>query len=125
MVKVILLAILCVLTFVSCETNAKNKDDTDADKTYTWTSDDGEYTHSAAVTLYDNGTFQFVFSPLSSYIGVGEYSKQDDKLILETEDGEYTYTFDMSENSLIFDSENSSDNTWYSEFEDGAVFVKS
>ncbi len=124
MVKVILLAILCLLTFISCEKKINVKESTDTDKSYTWISDDGDYAHSATVTLFDDGTFRFDFSPLSSYIGIGEYSTQDNKLVLETDDGDYTYTFEMSEDSLIFDSENSSDNTWYSGFENESVFVR-
>ena len=110
MVKIILLAILCVLTFVSCRENKKNVSDAEVKNTYSWTSSEG--------------TFEFDFSPLSSYIGRGDYTIQNDKLILETSDGDFTYTFDMSDDSLIFDGTNSSDFTWYADFTNGAVFTQ-
>ena len=72
----------------------------------------------------EDGTFEFNFSPLSSYIGRGDYTIQNDKLILETSDGDFTYTFDMSDGSLIFDGTNSSDFTWYADFTNGAVFTQ-
>ena len=124
MVKIILLAILCALTFVSCRENKKNVSDAEVKNTYSWTSSEGDMMHSAFVTLLEDGTFEFNFSPLSSYIGRGDYTIQNDKLILETSDGDFTYTFDMSDDSLIFDGTNSSDFTWYADFTNGAVFTQ-
>lgn len=124
MVKIILLAILCALTFVSCRENKKNVSDAEVKNTYSWTSSEGDMMHSASVTLLEDGTFEFDFSPLSSYIGRGDYTIQNDKLILETSDGDFTYTFDMSDDSLIFDGTNSSDFTWYADFTNGAVFTQ-
>lgn len=61
MVKIILLAILCVLTFVSCRENKKNVSDAEVKNTYSWTSSEGDMMHSASVTLLEDGTFEFVF----------------------------------------------------------------
>lgn len=124
MIKVILLAVLCVLTFFSCAGSKKSEpDENEVVAAYSWGSWEEDLEHTAFVMLMNDGTFQFTFSPLSSYIGHGSYTMEDGKLILETSDGEYVYTFDMAENSIVFDGENSSDFTWYSDFEDGDVFT--
>lgn len=74
------------------------------------------------VTLYDNGMFQFTFSAFSSYIGTGNYSLKNNVLILNTNDGKYTYVFDVDNNKLVFDAENSSDMLGFSDIKDGSVF---
>ena len=84
MVKIILLAILCVLTFVSCRENKKNVSDAEVKNTYSWTSSEGDMMHSASVTLLEDGTFEFDFSPLSSYIGRGDYTSLSLKRRTET-----------------------------------------
>ena len=80
---------------------------------------------SSAVTLREDGTFWFSFSPISSYLGHGDYTIQDNRLILPTDDGRFTYYFDiLDENTLAFDANASSDMTWFSKLEDGDVFIK-
>jgi len=76
------------------------------------------------ITLYDNGMFTFIFSPLSSYLGTGNFILENNSLILNTDDGKYTYIFrhDPAYNVLIFEAENSSDMLWYSGMYDGCVF---
>lgn len=124
MVKIILLALLCLLTFISCKENSYKIPLGESDSVYSWQSEDGNMEYTASVELYEGGKFTMVFSPISSYIGVGDYTITNDKLILETDDGDYTYTFDISDEGLVFDSENSSDFTWFAGFEDGAIFTK-
>lgn len=74
------------------------------------------------VTLYDNGMFQFTFSAVSSYIGFGEYILENDKLTLNTDDGKFTYVFDVVNDNLVFDAENSSEMLWFSDMYDGCIF---
>lgn len=88
--------------------------------TYVYEGDD--LMHTAAVSLYDSGEFIFTFSPLSSYIGHGVYTMENDRLTLQTDDGNYTYVFDIVNDTLVFDGGSSSTNTWYSGFTDGAIF---
>lgn len=62
----------------------------------------------STVTLYSNDeTFNFDYSPFSSYLPRGKYKIQDNKLILQ--DDENIYTFEISENGLIFDAEDSTE----------------
>lgn len=50
----------------------------------------------ATVTLNpDDGSFTFIQSPISSYLGYGKYSVEDNYLVLRTDDGTYTYKFEI------------------------------
>lgn len=80
-----------------------------------------------SVTLLEDNRFQFTFSVVSSYLGIGTYAIHDDLLVLNTDDGMYTYTFKVEMEGdvikrLIFDEKRSSDHIHFGEFEDGAVF---
>ena len=76
----------------------------------------------ASISLYDSGEFTFSFSPISSYFGYGTYAIDGDRLTLKTDDGNYTYVFDMSDDTLVFDADASSRRTWYSGMKDGSTF---
>jgi hypothetical protein len=86
-------------------------------------SPDNHWYNDSIVSLYEDQTFQFVFSPVSSYLGLGTYEIKDGRLILSTDDGRYTFVFEMQEDRLVFiQTENS-----YSEmgkFTDGSEFIK-
>lgn len=88
-------------------------------KRYEFTESEGPI--KPTIALFDDGTFQFIFSGLSSYIGIGTYAANDDRLILHTDDGKYVYVFDMVDNTLVFDAQASSEMLWYSDLYDGAV----
>jgi hypothetical protein len=81
-----------------------------------------DFTKSASVSLFDNGKFSFTFSPISSYIGFGQYEIDKDRLTLNTDDGKFTYVFDMVDDTLVFDAPASSKQTWFSGIYDRAVF---
>ena len=90
-----------------------------------------------SISLYDNGMFQFTFSAYSSYIGVGSYTIENNRMILNTEDGKFTYVFDMVEKDdddpkystahgemkFVFDAEHSSEMLWMSDIYDGCEFM--
>lgn len=86
----------------------------------------GDILKSASVKLDENGEFIMTFSPVSSYIGHGKYSVDNDRLTLKTDDGWFTYAFHvgLGENGtiLIFNAAASSDNVWYSGITNGSVF---
>ena len=123
MLKVLLLAILCALAMISCGDGEEENFSEKFDAVYYWRDDDGDMIHTASVSLYEDGTFMFGFSPVSSYIGHGEYTIEDNMLYLETDDGNFHYSFKISGEDLIYDAENSSGFTWFSDFGDGDVFV--
>lgn len=87
-----------------------------------YTNTESEEPLKPCIIIEENNKFQFVFSAVSSYIGVGTYIVDGNTVILNTDDGDYHYTFTIKDNTLIFDAENSSENTWFSNLNNGAVF---
>lgn len=80
--------------------------------------------------LNPDGTFTFSENPLSSYLGVGSYTLDGTQLIMKTDDGAFTWTFDLKNGELFFDGEHSSVVRWYPDLKhiqpllDGARFVQ-
>ena len=89
--------------------------------THTYKYAGKEPLEGTAVILYDDGKFQMEFSPLSSYIGVGQYVTEDNRLTLKTEDGKFTYVFDLIEDGLRFNASSSSTMVWYSGLKEGSI----
>lgn len=85
-------------------------------------SDSQDITKTAQVVLYEDNTFLFTFSPISSYVGIGTYEINGSKLTLKTNDGKYIYVFDMIDDTLSFDAKASSQQVWFSGITDGSVF---
>ena len=59
--------------------------------------------------LMPGNRFNFLISPLSSYLCKGKYRYDTDNLILETDDGLYTYVFEKDGDNLVFNEEKSSE----------------
>lgn len=60
-------------------------------------------------TLYDYPhTFTFSWSAFSSYFAVGRYEIENERLTLKTDDGMYTFVFDITEKGYVFDGASSS-----------------
>ena len=84
---------------------------------------EGKYSfHDLSITLFDNGRFTFIFSVYSSYVGLGDYDLEENRLTLRTDDGKHIYFFDIVDDALIFDAGASSDILWPSDIFDRAVF---
>ncbi len=122
MTKIILLIILALLTLSGCGKTEAKQPDTTADRMYKWVGED-QFTDTASVTLNRDGTFMMCFSPISSYIGHGEYTESDGRLVLNTDDGDFTYTFDVTTDGIVFDGGSSSEFTWFSNLSDGDVLL--
>ena len=80
---------------------------------------------SATIQIDGDGGFVFTYSALSSYLPQGRCRWQGKRLLLPTEDGRYTFAFDITEESLLFCREKSvslpEDFARY--VADGALFV--
>ena len=83
--------------------------------------------------LMADNRFHFFISPFSSYSCMGKYRYDTDNLILETDDGLYTYVFRKDGENLIFVEDKSSEIPKYKSssdsepvaaVNDGDVFVK-
>lgn len=117
MKKLLLIAAtILICTFIICSCAEKR-----LSGTYTF----GEGVNSAEVTLHEDGSFEFMFSPISSYLGIGNFIINGDTLTLETSDGKYHYVFRITDNGIEFDADASSDVLWFGEFVDGSLFKKS
>ncbi|MBQ8401478.1 MAG: hypothetical protein IJX14_06065, partial [Clostridia bacterium] len=90
-----------------------------------FSNEDGSVTMfiNPTVTLYEDGTYQFFFSAISSHIGFGSFVQTEDRLILTEEHTGEEYVFAVTEKGLVFDGEASSDRLWFSDLQDGDVFA--
>ncbi|MBQ3007628.1 MAG: hypothetical protein IJD78_08720 [Clostridia bacterium] len=97
---------------------------------YSYMENDEKPLVGAKVILYSDTEIMFSYSLLSSYIPHGTYTVNHGKLVMKTDDGRYTYTFNFSGDNLIFDAAHSSelpeynygDGTKFKPVPDGAVF---
>lgn len=60
------------------------------------------------ITLHKNGTCQFTYSELSSYMAIGTYELTDKTLTIETFDGDNVYVFEVQGTNFVFDASKSS-----------------
>lgn len=74
------------------------------------------------VLLKDSNKFTFTFSMLSSYHAYGSYEENDGNLILKTDDGNFKYVFMIKDNTLIFNTNESSEIPSYANVPDGSIF---
>ena len=114
MKKLLLIAatvLICTFIISSCN-------DKKISGTYTF----GEGAYSAEVTLNEDGSFEFMFSPISSYLGIGNFTINGDTLTLKTSDGKYHYVFRITDEGIVFDADASSEILWFGEFVDGSLF---
>lgn len=61
------------------------------------------------LTLYENNRFKFFYAAISSYLPFGSYIEENGKLICKTDDNNYTYTFTIDNERLIFNEKESSE----------------
>lgn len=88
----------------------------------TYTLETSEDSIKPTIELGEDGKFTFVFSAFSSYIGYGAYEIDRNKLVLRTDDEKYTYLFDIVNNTLVFNADNSSEITGVANIPTGAIF---
>lgn len=97
-------------------------------KIYTLVSEETDLPLPTLTLDQEEGTFSFSYDVLSSYLAVGTYETNGDKVELTTEDGKFYYTFySADEDTLRFSADESSDvqlidNRIGAVITDGAVF---
>ena len=117
----VFLAAAMALPAGSCKSSAPSEGALDLEpRIYTYSESDELIPPS--IQLLEGDRFQFTFSALSSYIAFGSCRADGDTLVLNTDDGDFRYTFKITEDGLVFDAANSSENIWYADFTDGALF---
>lgn len=83
---------------------------------------DLEGTNMCGFSLYDNGTFSFTFSTVSSYLGVGAYTWDDERhLTLRTYDEKYVIRFTYEYGEMVYHA--TDEGVWKPPFDDGDVFT--
>lgn len=113
----VLLCAVLALCFLLLPRNAQLKP---LPCTYQFETED--FGETASVTLSEDGTFTLSPSPLSSYIGIGRYTVEGNRLTL-TVDANEIYVFTVRKDTLVFDGKNSVYAKRYGgAFTDGAVF---
>lgn len=94
-------------------------------------NDDKAFLRPDLVLDTDKKTFSFSYDVLSSYLSMGTYTEDNNKVKLTTDDGKFHYTFQKDkENNLYFLADKSSsvnliDNRFGIEIKDGMVFEPS
>lgn len=90
-------------------------------RTYVFRDSAAEFTEPN-FKLFSSGKFTFEFSATSSYFGVGHYTIEGNELIMITDDGKYTYCFNIVGDTMVFNAEKSTDILWGTDITHGSVF---
>ena len=128
--------LLCLFIFTGCDRDLSKNSNSQSTNDTVDTSEDivieriyvceeSDDVFKPIITLFGDNKCSFTFSALSSYLGIGTYTIEDDFFVLNTDDGLYTYTFKIDGEDmdrLIFVADKSSDYLHQGQFEDGSVF---
>ena len=128
--------LLCLFIFTGCDCDLSKNSNFQSTNDTVDTSEDivieriyvceeSDDVFKPIITLLGDNKCSFTFSALSSYLGIGTYTIEDDFFVLNTDDGLYTYTFKIEGEDmdrLIFVADKSSDYIHQGQFEDGSVF---
>ncbi len=122
-VKRILLCVLALGLFagVACKKTDGNLRDALAGKTFVWEKEGfgGDFT----ITLNADGSYQYYEGFLSSYIGVGIWTVENDTVTLTEQGGQdAVYRFAVKNGALVYLADGS-DNFLYVKAEDGDRFL--
>jgi len=77
------------------------------DVVYVYNKSGKEYISKRTLTLTKDGEFELFYSPLSSYKCLGEYTPDNDMIILSTHDKQYEFVFKKDSEDLVFVAEDS------------------
>ncbi len=97
--------ILMIFLFTGCSSN--NDIDTIKNGTYVMEQEGTEEVFLPYIKISDD-EFIFSYDLLSSYLSIGTYVIDNGKLTLTTDDNKYSYVFQINEDNLIFQKEESS-----------------
>ena len=95
----VFLAAAMALPAGSCKSSAPSEGALELEpRIYTYSESDELIPPS--IQLLEGDRFQFTFSALSSYIAFGSCRADGDTLVLNTDDGDFRYTFKITEDGL-------------------------
>ena len=118
-ISLFFLAVLSVLLIVLSGCTEAPSVEEFAGFTYIYEGDDavGQF----AITINENGTFSYFEGAASSYIGVGEWTVEENKICLTDRDNPLVNYFRFKDGKLVFIEKNSTNFT-YVKVSDGDTF---
>jgi len=115
----LLLVLIFILTFVGCV----NENNLDVDITNVYVYEESTETIKPTITFKENNQYTFIYSALSSYLPRGSYEISDEYVVLKTDDEPgYEYVFKIKGETLVFDSEKSSEMPSFANVPNEAIF---
>ena len=113
--------IMCISLALLISACGKNSETSLKPGIYTLQNGPGDFT----ITIYDDETFQYYETPVSSYIGMGHYSIEKNVITLKEDEAGCTgdiNCYQISDGNLLF-IDNTSDNYRFVPLKDGALFL--
>ncbi len=119
-----LIMLSTILLFAACDSNSAAS--TVKDGNYVLEQIGTNEISLPSVTVYDED-ISFTYDVLSSYLPIGNYSIEDNILIMTTNDEKYKYVFLIDGNKLVFQKDESSqvnltDDRFGIKIKDNAIF---
>ncbi len=115
----LLLVLILIPTFVGCV----NENNLDVDITNVYVYEESTEALKPTITFEENNQYTFMYSALSSYLPGGSYEISDEYVVLKTDDEPgYEYFFKIKGETLVFDSEKSSEMPSFANVPNGAIF---
>ena len=117
--------IMCISLALLISACGKNSETSLKPGIYTLQNAEKNVPGDFTITVYDDGTFQYYETPVSSYIGMGHYSIEKNVITLKEDEAGCTgdiNCYQISDGNLLF-IDNTSDNYRFVPLKDGALFL--
>lgn len=117
--------IMCISLALLISACGKNSETSLKPGIYTLQNAEKNIPGDFTITIYDDETFQYYETPVSSYIGMGHYSIEKNVITLKEDEAGCTgdiNCYQISDGNLLF-IDNTSDNYRFVPLKDGALFL--
>ena len=117
--------IMCISLALLISACGKNSETSLKPGIYTVQNAEKNVPGDVTITIYDDETFQYYETPVSSYIGMGHYSIEKNVITLKEDEAGCTgdiNCYQISDGNLLF-IDNTSDNYRFVPLKDGALFL--
>ena len=117
--------IMCISLALLISACGKNSETSLKPGIYTLQNAEKNVPGDFTITIYDDGTFQYYETPVSSYIGMGHYSIEKNVLTLKEDEAGCTgdiNCYQISDGNLLF-IDSASENYHFVPLQDGALFL--
>ena len=117
--------IMCISLALLISACGKNSETSLKPGIYTLQNAEKNVPGDFTITIYDDETFQYYETPVSSYIGMGHYKNEKNVITLKEDEAGCTgdiNCYQISDGNLLF-IDNTSDNYRFVPLKDGALFL--